>query len=120
MHRRRFSFTDTILREAVAHDGVGQILTARVLGPADGSRYRFVDLTEIPPGNSVGIHTHGEGDEEVYVIISGRGRMRVESEDVEVGPGDVIVNPPGGTHGLANTGAEPLRMVVLDVNALDG
>ena len=46
--------------------------------------------------------------------------MRVENEDVEVGPGDVIVNPPGGTHGLANTGVEPLRMVVLDVNARDG
>jgi mannose-6-phosphate isomerase-like protein (cupin superfamily) len=116
MHRRRFSFSGTQLREEVAHDGVGRILTARVLGPADGSRYQFVDLTEIPPGNSVGIHTHGDGDEEVYVIISGHGRMRVENEDVEVGPGDVIVNPPGGTHGLANTGAEPLRMVVLDVN----
>jgi mannose-6-phosphate isomerase-like protein (cupin superfamily) len=43
--------------------------------------------------------------------------MRVENDEVDVKPGDVIVNPPGGTHGLANTGSEPLRMVVLDVAA---
>ena len=76
-----------------------------------------MDLTEIPPGNSVGIHTHDHGDEEVYVIISGQGRMRVEKDEVDVKPGDVIVNPSGGTHGLANIGSEPLRMVVLDVVA---
>jgi hypothetical protein len=34
-----------------------------------------------------------------------------------VGPGDVIMNPTRGTHGLTNTRLEPLRMVVLDVVA---
>jgi mannose-6-phosphate isomerase-like protein (cupin superfamily) len=115
MHRRHFSFGDASLLDEVAHEGVGRVRTARVLTASDGSNYRFVDLTEIPPGNSVGIHRHDHGDEEVYVIISGHGRMRVENDEVDVEPGDVIVNPPGGTHGLANTGSEPLRMVVLDV-----
>ena len=91
--------------------------TARVVTHGQGSGFRFVDLTEIPEGRSVGVHTHGMDDEEVYVIVSGHGRMRVESEDVDVGPGDVIVNPPGGTHGIANVGREPLRMVVLDISA---
>lgn len=115
--RRFFSFADAQLRATVAHEGTGHVLTARVLTRSDGSACQFVDLTEIPPGHSVGIHTHGRGDEEVYVIISGHGRMRVENDELDVGPGDVIVNPPGGTHGLANTGQEPLRMVVLDVAA---
>ena len=117
MQRRYFSFAQTTLADVIAHEGVGSVRTARVVTQGQGSGFRFVDLTEIPQGRSVGVHTHGMDDEEVYVIVSGRGRMRVESEDVDVGPGDVIVNPPGGTHGILNVGSEPLRMVVLDIAA---
>ena len=120
MARPFFSFSAERLSEVVAHDGAGHVLTTRVVSPGDGSGFRFVDLTEIPAGSSVGLHTHGVEDEEIYVIISGRGRMRLESREFEVGPGDVIRNAPGGTHGLVNIGAEPLRMVVLDVNAPAG
>jgi mannose-6-phosphate isomerase-like protein (cupin superfamily) len=41
--------------------------------------------------------------------------MMLDGETFEVGAGDVIRNVPRGTHGLANAGNEPLRMVVLDV-----
>jgi mannose-6-phosphate isomerase-like protein (cupin superfamily) len=120
MDRRFFSFSAERLSEVVAHDGAGRVRTTRVISPGDDSGFRFVDLTEIPPGSSVGVHTHGQEDEEVYVIVSGRGRMRLESREFEVGPGDVIMNAPGGTHGLVNIGPEPLRMVVLDVSAPAG
>jgi mannose-6-phosphate isomerase-like protein (cupin superfamily) len=117
MHRAFFSFSDEPLAEVVAHDGAGCVRTTRVISHGDRSGFRFVDLTEIPPGSSVGVHTHGREDAEVYVIVSGHGRMRLESREFEVGPGDVIMNVPGGTHGLVNIGTEPLRMVVLDVDA---
>jgi len=117
MARPLFSFSTERLSEVVAHDGAGRVRTTRVVSPSDGSGFRFIDLTEIPPGSSVGVHTHGHEDEEIYVIVSGRGRMRLEAREFEVGPGDVIRNAPGGTHGLVNIGTEPLRMVVLDVNA---
>ncbi len=120
MRRAFFRFAAQPLEEVVAHDGNGFVRTTRVITPDDRTGFRFVDLTEIPSGSSVGLHTHGPEDEEVYVIISGRGRMRLGTEEFEVGPGDVIVNAPGGTHGLVNVGAEPLRMVVLDVNAPHG
>jgi mannose-6-phosphate isomerase-like protein (cupin superfamily) len=120
VQRRHFSFDRQALTDVVAHDGVGCVRTTRVVSPADGSGLNFVDLTEIPPANSVGTHTHDPGDEEVYVIISGRGRMQLDASQFEVGPGDVIVNAPGGTHGIVNVGAEPLRMVVLDVDARAG
>ena len=41
--------------------------------------------------------------------------MTVDDRSFGVGPGDVIVNRPGGTHGLVNDGAGPLRLVVVDV-----
>jgi mannose-6-phosphate isomerase-like protein (cupin superfamily) len=115
MSRRHFSFENCSLSEVSAHDGMGAVRTCRVLGEDAGRRFAFIDLTEIPPGNSVGLHTHDAGDEEVYVIVSGKGRMHVDGEEFDVGPGDAILNVAGGTHGLINIGTEPLRMVVLDV-----
>jgi mannose-6-phosphate isomerase-like protein (cupin superfamily) len=41
--------------------------------------------------------------------------MTVDGTPLVVRPGDVIVNRPGGTHGLRNTGVDPLRLVVVDV-----
>ena len=114
---RHVSFRTQTLSSVVAHDGVGEVRTVRVVDEAQDSGFRFVDLTEIPSQNSVGVHTHGPHDEEAYVIISGRGLMQLEKEEFEVGPGDVILNAPGGTHGLRNVGPEPLRMVVLDARA---
>ena len=118
MRPRHFSFASAQFADVVAHEGAGTVRTVRVIDDADASGFRFLDLTELPPHHSVGTHTHGPDDEEAYVIISGRGRMSVGSAEFEVGPGDVIVNPAGGTHGLTNIGPEPLRMVVLDVAAL--
>ena len=94
-----------------AHGGLGHVETARVYEAA--GPLRFIDLTSLPPGTSVGEHTHA-GDEEIYVIISGRGEMRLDGATVEVGPGDVIRNDPHGTHGLRNTGVRPLAFVVID------
>ena len=59
-------------------------------------------------------HRHGD-QEETYVIVDGSGTMVVDGTRLEVGHGDVIVNRAGGSHGLENTGTEPLRLVVLDV-----
>ena len=73
MRHQYFSFTRASFTDVVAHDGSGRIRTARVIDEAH-SAFRFIDLTELPPGSSVGVHTHAD-DEEVYVIISGRGRM---------------------------------------------
>jgi mannose-6-phosphate isomerase-like protein (cupin superfamily) len=112
--KRFYNFSNTKLCEEAAHGGKGEIRTARVEKKEQGSAFNFIDLTEIPPGSSIGVHTHSYDDEEVYVIISGKGRMFSDGVFFEVGAGDVIVNHPGGTHSLENTGPDTLRMIVLD------
>lgn len=109
----RFDGVDLV--EVVAHDGVGALRTARVVERPPGEFVTFLDLTVIPPGVSVGTHTHGSEDEEIYVVIDGTGTVELDGRVTEVGAGDVIINPPGGTHGLVATGQVPLRMVVVDV-----
>jgi mannose-6-phosphate isomerase-like protein (cupin superfamily) len=74
----------------------------------------FIDYSLLPPGSDIGEHTHGTDNEELYVIISGRGRMYVDGETFEVGSGDCIMNRPGGTHALENVGDTELKMIVIE------
>jgi mannose-6-phosphate isomerase-like protein (cupin superfamily) len=112
---RVLRFDDHELRPERAHDGDGYLRTARAIERAPGELVTFVDLTELPPGASVGRHTHGPDDEELYVVVDGTGVVELDGDELDVGPGDVVVNPPGGTHALRVTGDRPLRMVVVDV-----
>ena len=112
-----YSFRAITLRETNAHSGRGVVRTARVADERSHSGFNFIDMTEIPPGHSIGLHRHGKHDEEVYVVVSGSGEMTLGGATFAVHPGDVVVNPPGGAHGLRNTEADVLRIVVLDVPA---
>ena len=64
----------------------------------------------LPVGGSTQEHYHARA-EEIYYITHGRGRMRIEGEVREVGPGDAIAILPGKRHKLWNTGPEPLRLL---------
>lgn len=99
-----------------AHGGDGLIRFARVIdGPALLGGCNFVDLAELPPGTSIGPHTHGPSEEELYLILSGTGEMSRNGEVFAVQTGDLIRNPPGGTHSLRNTGSQALRIFVFEL-----
>jgi mannose-6-phosphate isomerase-like protein (cupin superfamily) len=66
----------------------------------------------LPPGKSVTPHHHRRL-EEVYYILSGRGRMTVGDEQSEVRPGDAVYIPVGNRHTLENTGDEPMRLLLV-------
>lgn len=74
----------------------------------------FAEVT-IPVGGEAGVHQH-VGESEYYVIHSGRGRYTMDEESWDVGPGDVTEVAPGHTHGIVNTGDEPLVFTALIVN----
>jgi mannose-6-phosphate isomerase-like protein (cupin superfamily) len=114
-----WSFRDALFETVDAHGGAGTVEAARVLDRGRVHGCRFIDLTIVHPGSTVGIHTHEE-DEELYVIIDGRGIVNVDGDRFEVEPGDVILNPSHGTHELRNEGTEPIRMVVVDVGPPEG
>ncbi len=111
----QFAFEATQFNEVVAHEGIGLIFTNRVLHSREHSTINFIDLTVVPPGSEIGEHTHTNDNEEIYIIITGRGQMRVDGKVFDVSAGHTVVNRPGGTHYLKNTGDEDLSVVVVEV-----
>lgn len=109
-----FSFDNVSLTELTAHGGAKPIRTRRVLHGSESGTRNFIDLTIVPPGSDIGVHTHADDNEEIYVIISGSGTMVLDGRRFEVASGDVIVNRPGGTHGFLNTSSSDVRMVVIE------
>ncbi|MFH1999828.1 MAG: cupin domain-containing protein [Planctomycetota bacterium] len=103
------------LEEVVAHDGEGRILFNRVFDEhAFHGPWNFVDYAVLPPGTSIGIHTHG-ANEELYLVLEGEGLMHLDGEEIPVSAGSVILNMPGGTHGLRNCGNKPLKIFVTEI-----
>lgn len=117
MHDRVFRFDTAGFQWTCAHEGQYDVAVSRVL---QTQAINWIDLVCLPAGHSVGTHTHGLDDEEIYIVISGTGTMTVEDDDVAVRAGDVVHNPPGGTHGLVNSGESELRVVVVGVPSSDG
>lgn len=61
----------------------------------------------LAPGKSTTEHYHPLA-EEIYLILQGQARMRVEGQEAEMGPGDSVVIPNGHNHKIWNIGTEPL------------
>ncbi len=66
----------------------------------------------VPPNKTTEAHRHPR-TEEIYYVLAGAGRIRLEDEEAEIRPGDAILIPPGTCHQVANPG--PDRLVFLCV-----
>ena len=56
-----------------------------------------ISINNLPAGTSVPfIHSH-KNNEEIYVVLAGRGKVVVDGEDVELASGDWIRISPAGT-----------------------
>jgi mannose-6-phosphate isomerase-like protein (cupin superfamily) len=66
----------------------------------------------LPPGHAVVPHHHRE-TEEIYYILEGSGEMRIGDETAAVAAGDAVYIPRNSVHTLRNTGAVPMRIVLV-------
>lgn len=84
--------------------GEAQIRTA-----ADDEMGRILTLT-LPVGSSIGLHTH-RGNCEIIHVLSGTGLCHDDGTDVLLTAGMTHYCPEGHSHGIDNTGAEPLVLL---------
>jgi uncharacterized cupin superfamily protein len=66
------------------------------IGPLLGAKELGYSYDVVPPGkSSCPFHSH-RGEEEMFFIVKGKGRLRYGSEAREIREGDVICCPTGG------------------------
>jgi len=77
--------------------GIGEALEARFATRSLGGSTVGLALEEIKPGQRVPFgHTHRE-QEEVYVIVRGNGRVKIDDEVLDVAEWDAVRVGPGAT-----------------------
>ena len=100
------------VEDSAAQFGLSPSLEARFARRALGSSNLGVSRETLAPGFRVPFgHTHRE-QEEVYVVLRGSGRMKVDDEIVELEEWDAVRVPPGMWRGY-EAGPEGLELLVI-------
>ncbi|HUU63526.1 MAG TPA: cupin domain-containing protein [Dehalococcoidia bacterium] len=100
--------------EVVNRNGVEPFITKdnseirEILAPANSSiKNQSLAEARLAPGITTDEHFHPKS-EEIYYILEGRGRMKIEDEEREVCPCDGIAILPGKRHRIWNIGGSDL------------
>jgi quercetin dioxygenase-like cupin family protein len=76
-----------------------------------------VTWVDVDPGSAQRSHSHAA--EQVYVVVRGRGKMKVGDEERLVAAGDLIHVPPDTVHGIENPSDEVLSYVSAATPSVD-
>ena len=92
----------------IAHGGAiaQMILDRRIL-----KEIGFLAIASLAPGKE--IEAHVDPMEEIYFVMTGSGKMQVDEDSRQVGPGDATWIPAGSSHSLLNNGDEDLVIFVV-------
>ena len=91
----------------------GKVFVGQAVG-ATGSELSFQTL--LPGQDSGFLHTH-KTQEELYIMLRGRGTYQVDGEQFPVAEGSIVRVSPDGRRALKNTGDEPLTYLCIQYKA---
>jgi quercetin dioxygenase-like cupin family protein len=104
------STPDLDLIEAyIDSDPRGRVYPAFPINRFTGAEHTAVVYFEVQPGEY--LPTHTDSAEEILYIVAGEGEAQAGDERGRLRAGDVAVIPALVPHGIANTGAETLKVV---------
>jgi uncharacterized cupin superfamily protein len=83
------------VEDAAVKHGFSETQMARFAGADLGCERIGLALEGVKPGRRQAFGHRHEEDEEVYVVVSGNGRMKLDDEVIEVGQMDAIRVAPG-------------------------
>jgi mannose-6-phosphate isomerase-like protein (cupin superfamily) len=104
------------VEDMAAAQGFGELMEARFAHGDLGAEQTGVSLHRVKPGKRQAFaHRHKEM-EEIYVVLSGSGRIKLDEVIEEIGPLDAIRMDPSVTRSL-EAGAEGLEVLAFSPRA---
>ena len=107
---------DVARQQPGPHGGAGATTAYPFFADAPGLGF-FFRKRVLHKGAGIGLHQHDK--DEVYYVVSGRGRYIVDGTIREVGPGDAMLTRPGSTHALMQDGVNDLVILLAFPRAAD-
>src|SRR5262245_53332205 len=97
------------------HGGKGTVHYRRALGPeVFRTNWGYVDHLSVPPSASVGYHRH-DLQEEIYYVLSGKGRAVVNGETAMIAAGDAVPVRLHEAHAFENSASDDLELMVIGI-----
>jgi mannose-6-phosphate isomerase-like protein (cupin superfamily) len=100
---------DVAATEPGTHNGGGRTIGYSFFKTTPGLKLVFRKRA-LKPGSGIGYHEQHE--DEIYYVLSGTGLMTIDGKSFEVGPGTAVLTRPGSSHGLKQTGADDLVILI--------
>jgi lysophospholipase L1-like esterase/mannose-6-phosphate isomerase-like protein (cupin superfamily) len=100
---------DLARRQPGPHGGAGTTTAYPFFADAPGLSF-FFRKRVLHKGAGIGLHQHDK--DEVYYVVSGRGRYVIDGKLRDVGPGDAMLTRTGSTHALMQDGDEDLVILL--------
>ena len=91
------------------HGGAGTTTAYPFFADAPGLSF-FFRKRVLHKGAGIGMHQHDK--DEVYYVVSGKGRYIVDGSIRDVGPGDAMLTRTGSTHSLMQDGEDDLVILL--------
>ena len=98
-----------------AHGGKGEISMKFSFEELKGTNmWSFFAYAELPVGATSGYHKH-EGNDEWFMVLSGKAKINIDGEVKEIKKGDCILTRDGSSHGITDV-TETLKFIAVEVN----
>ena len=96
--------------------GPGEVTLQHYFRKAEcgGGHIRICAKLIIPPGAGIGLHDH-TGEDEVYIVLKGNGRVTDDGVVRDIHVGDAVLTGLGKSHGVECIGEETLEIMALVV-----
>lgn len=101
---------DIAIEQPGPHEGLGTTTAYPFFADVTGFDLIFRKRA-FYPGATIGDHVNDK--DEIYYVLSGRGRLQLNDTVREVGPGDAILTRKGDRHALAQLGDEALVIFIV-------
>ena len=76
-----------------------------------------ISINELPPGVSVPfLHSH-KRNEEVYIVVKGKGRFQVDGDEFDIAEGSVIRVDPAGARCITADSQSSIRYICIQTEA---